>query len=148
MKIAVAFLATILLIFTAFGQVMTGRLEGTVSDAQGAAVPGSQVKVVNIQTGQTFSLTADEKGNWSLPSMSTGLYRVTVTRQGFKTANVDNVKVDAGVPATVNTTLEVGALTEPVEVAAGAEVLQPATATVTDPRVGRQLREIPFTSRN
>src|SRR5690242_13865348 len=100
MKFATAFLAALLLVSAAFAQVMTGRLEGTVSDAQGAAVPGSQVKVVNIQTGQTFNIVTDEKGNWALPSMSTALYRVTITRQGFKTATVDNVKVDAGVPAT------------------------------------------------
>src|SRR5205814_2620838 len=86
----------------AISQVQTGRLEGTVSDPQGAAVPGAQVKVVNGSTGQTFNVDTDEKGYWALPSLTTSLYKVTVTRQGFKTAAVDNVKVDAGVPSTVN----------------------------------------------
>ncbi len=148
MKIAKTVLVLFAIVTASFAQVLTGRLEGTVSDPQGAAVPAAQVKVVNTQTGQTFNVVTDEKGYWSLPSMSTALYRVTVTSQGFKTATVDNVKVDAGVPATVNTTLEVGALTETVEVSAGAEILQTATATVTSTLVGRQLHELPFTSRN
>jgi hypothetical protein len=119
-----------------------------VSDPQGAAVPGAQVKVVNAQNGQAFNVVTDERGYWVLPSMSTATYKVTVTRQGFKTATLDSVKVDAGVPATVNTALEVGAVTETVEVSAGAEILQTATATVTSTLVGRQLHELPFTSRN
>lgn len=136
------------LVTASFAQVMTGRLEGTVSDPQGAAVPGAQIRVLNGQTGQTFNVVTDEKGYWSLPSMTTATYKVTVTRQGFKTATLENVKVDAGVPATVNTALEVGAVTETVEVTAGAEMLQTATATVTSTLVGRQLHELPFTSRN
>jgi hypothetical protein len=127
---------------------MTGRLEGTVTDSQGAYIPGAQVKVLATQTGQGFNVVTDEKGEWALPSMSTGIYKVTITHQGFKTATIENVKVDAGVPATVKTMLEVGALTETVEVSAGAEVLQTATATVTSTLVGRQLHELPFTSRN
>jgi hypothetical protein len=93
------------LVTASVAQVLTGRLEGTVSDPQGAAVPGAQVKVVNSQNGQTFNVATDERGYWALPSMSTATYRVSVTRQGFKTATLDNVKVDAGVPATVNTAL-------------------------------------------
>ncbi|HEY2017973.1 MAG TPA: carboxypeptidase-like regulatory domain-containing protein, partial [Bryobacteraceae bacterium] len=132
----------------ASAQVTTGRLEGTVTDSQGAGVPGAQVKVVNTQTGQTLSVAADDRGYWSVPSLSSATYTVTVSHPGFKTDTVDNVKIDAGVPATVNTTLQVGALTETVEVQAGAEVLQTQTATVTDTLVGRQLHELPFTSRN
>jgi len=148
MRHLLALLALTALTHPSFAQVMTGRLEGAVTDSQGAAVAAAQVKVTNTQTGQNFAVVTDEKGNWALPSMPTSTYQVTVTRQGFKTATVDNVKVDAGVPATVNTVLEVGALTETVEVSAGAEVLQTATATVTDTLVGRQLHELPFTSRN
>ncbi|HTS31375.1 MAG TPA: TonB-dependent receptor [Bryobacteraceae bacterium] len=136
------------LVTAASAQVMTGRLEGTVTDAQGATVPGALIKVTNTQTGQTLNVAADDKGLWAIPSVPTATYTVTVSHPGFKTENIDNVKVDAGVPATVNTTLQVGALTETVEVAAGAEILQTQTATVTSTLVGRQLHELPFTSRN
>jgi hypothetical protein len=132
----------------AFAQVLTGRLDGVITDPQGAAVPGAQVKVLNKTTGQTFDTSADEKGQWNIPSVPSATYTVTVNHPGFKTTTVDNVKVDAGVPATVNAKLEVGALAETVEVQAGAEVLQTSSATVSSTLVGRQLHELPFTSRN
>ena len=133
----------------ASAQVMTGRLEGTVTDSQGAAVPGAQVKVLNTQTGQALSVVTDERGLWALPSMPSAIYSVTVSRAGFKNEVVDNVKVDAGVPATVNTTLGGGRVDRDGRgLGRHAEVLQTQTATVTSTLVGRQLHELPFTSRN
>jgi len=137
-----------LFVFTALGQVTTGRMEGTVTDTQGAVIPGVQVKVVTKSTGQNFESLTDARGYWVIASLPTGTYRVTVSQPGFKTATLDSVKIDAGVPSTVNITLEVGAVAESVEVSAGAEILQTATATVTSTLVGRQLHELPFTSRN
>ncbi len=80
--------------------------------------------------------------------VSSATYTVTINHPGFKTVTIENVKVDAGVPSTVNTKLEVGSLAETVEVMGGAEVLQTQTATITSTLVGRQLHELPFTSRN
>ena len=145
--LSTCFLA-VLLSGIAIAQVTTGRLEGTVTDQQGAAVPGAQVKVVNEQTGQTLATLTDERGTWAVPSVSTGTYTVSVSHAGFKTITTEGAKVNAGTPATVNTKLEVGSLAETVEVTGGAEVLQTQTATVQATLVGRQLHELPFTSRN
>ena len=85
-----------------FAQVTTtARLDGTVTDPQGAAVPAAQITVVQTATGQTFHETTDEKGYWALPSMVTGSYKVTVTHPGFKSATNNGITIDAGVPATV-----------------------------------------------
>ena len=129
-------------------QVTTGRIQGTVTDAQGGVVPGAQIKVVNKLTGQTFDALTNELGVWALPSMPTSTYAVTVSLAGFKSVSIDNVKVDAGVPATVNARLDVGNVSEEVSVETGAEVLQTETATLTSTLVGQQLHELPFTSRN
>src|SRR2546423_1944478 len=146
------FIATLLIlglfVIAGLAQVTTGRIEGTVTDAQGASVPGAKVKVLNKETGLTLETTADERGGWVFPSMATATYAVTVNHPGFKTITIDNVKVDAGVPATVNAKLEVGSLAETVEVQGGAEILQTQSATVTSTLVGRQLHDLPFTSRN
>ena len=101
-----------------FSQVTTGRIEGTVTDPQGAAAPGAQIKVTNKLTGQVLESVADEKGLWAIPSLSTATYTISVTHPGFKSVTIDNVKVDAGVPSTVNAKLEVGSLSETVEVRA------------------------------
>ena len=135
-------------VFAAFAQVTSGRLEGTVTDPQGATVPNAKVSVANTQTGQVFNLLTDDKGSWVVPSLPTALYTVTVGQPGFKTVTIENVKVDAGVPATANARLEVGSVAETVEVAGGADILQTQSATVSSTLVGRQLHELPFTSRN
>jgi hypothetical protein len=135
-------------VMAAFSQVTTGRIEGAITDPQGSAVPGAQIKVTNILTGQILESASDEKGLWSMPSLSSATYTVSVSHPGFKTVTIENVKVDAGVPSTVNAKLEVGSLAETVEVQGGAEVLQTQTATVTSTLVGRQLHDLPFTSRN
>jgi len=136
-------------VLAGFTQVTTtARMDGVVTDPAGATVPGAQVVVLQIATGQTFRATTDEKGYWALPSLQTGAYKVTVTHEGFKAAANESVVIDAGVPATVNITLTVGAATETVEVTAGAEVVQTDSATVSSTLQGRQVNDLPFTSHN
>ncbi len=149
MRLFVAVSLLSLMALTGYSQVTTtARMSGTVTDPQGAAVPGAKVEVVQTATGQILHATADDKGEWALPSLPTGVYKVTVTQPGFKSVTNDNVTLDAGVPATVNTKLEVGAATESVEVTAGAEIIQTSSATVTSILQGRQINDLPFTSHN
>ena len=126
----------------------TTRLDGTVTDPQGALVPGAKVEVVQTATGQTFHVTTDDKGYWALPALATGLYKVTVTHEGFKSVTNENVTLDAGVPASVKTTLAVGSTTETVEVTAGTEIVQTNSATVSSTLQGTQINDLPFTSHN
>ncbi len=140
------FLASVLAGFTQV--TTTARMDGVVTDPAGASVPGAQVVVLQVATGQTFRATTDEKGYWALPSLQTGAYKVTVTHEGFKSATNESVVIDAGVPATVNITLTVGAATETVEVTAGAEIVQTDSATVSSTLQGRQINDLPFTSHN
>src|SRR5256885_17233221 len=88
--------------FAAIGaaQVTTSRIEGAVTDPQGAAVPGAQVKVLNKTTGLTLDTVSDEKGGWVFPSVPTATYTGTVNHPGFKTVTIENAKGDAGWPAT------------------------------------------------
>ena len=149
MRLLTAVSLLIILTFTGSAQVTTtARLNGTVTDSQGATVPAAQVDVVQTATGQLLRATTDEKGEWALPSLPTGTYKVTVSHAGFKTVTNANVTLDAGVPATVNVALEVGATTETVEVTAGAEIVQATSATVTSILQGRQINDLPFTSHN
>ena len=135
-------------ITAAFAQSTYGRIQGSVTDAQGGVIPGAQVRVVNTQFGQALDAITDELGFWTIPSTPTATYTVTISLAGFKSVTIQNVKVDAGVPATVNAKLEVGSVSETVEVTSGAEILQTETASLTSTLNGRQLHELPFTSRN
>src|SRR5262249_15723199 len=132
----------------AFAQSTYGRIQGSVTDAQGGVIPGAQVRVVNTQFGQALDAITDELGFWAIPSTPTATYTVTISLAGFKSVTIQNVKVDAGVPATVNAKLEVGSVSETVEVTSGAEILQTETASLTATLIGQPLHELPFPSRN
>jgi len=149
MKRLAIYALALLFAFAVFAQVTTtSRLDGTVTDSQGAAVPGATVEVTLGATGQVNKVTTDDKGYWTVPSLPSGVYRVAVSHTGFKKAQTENVKLDAGVPGTVNIVLEVGAVTETIEVTAGAEIVQTDSATVSSTLQGTQIHDLPFTSHN
>jgi hypothetical protein len=146
---ACALLTILLLAAGAFAQVTTsGRLAGTVMDAQGAVVSNAQITVKNIETQTLYTATSNKEGSWALPSISPGSYTVSVTASGFKTTVVQDVKVDVGQPTTVNATLETGGVNDQVVVTGGGEVLQNASANVSTTITGRQIHELPFSTRD
>jgi Carboxypeptidase regulatory-like domain len=132
------------------GQVSaTGSISGTVTDPQGAVVPNATITSKNKATGLERTTTTSESGTFSIPQVGTGLYTVTVqATSGFKKAQVTDVKVDVGTPATVNVQLEVGAAQETVTIVGGGEVIQTQTATIGTTLTGRQITDIPTASRN
>lgn len=144
-----ALLLVSLLALTVSAQVSTtGKLIGTVNDQQGAVVANAKISVKSNGTQTQFTATTDKEGGWLLPSVSPGAYTVTVTAAGFKTTVVQNVNVDVGQPATVNVTLEVGGVGDQVVVTGGGEVLQTSSATISSTITGRQISELPFSTRD
>ena len=130
-------------------QVTTsGRLTGYVKDAAGALVPNAQIVAKNDQTQGEYKTKANDEGEWTIPSIPSGTYTVTITAQGFKTGVAKEVKVDVGQAASLNVTLEVGGATEQVVITGGAEVLQKESATVTTTITGRQIGELPWATRD
>jgi len=133
-----------------FGQVTnSGSITGSVVDPHGAVVPNASVTVRNNATGLVRTTTATDSGSFSVPQIPIGVYTITIQgTSGFKKAEVTNVKVEIGTPATVNVTLELGNPQETVTVVGGAEVLQTQSATVGTTISGRQITDLPFTSRD
>jgi len=68
----------------AFAQSITGSITGIVSDSSGSVIPGAQVSVTNIGTGVRSTATTDASGNYSIPLLPRGNYRLESTVQGFK----------------------------------------------------------------
>src|SRR5438874_301575 len=141
-------LALIALAATVFAQTSTSTLDGLVKDTQGGLIPNAQVVVTNVGTQQTTTITTDDRGHWAVPSLPAGTYSVSVSSPGFKKATVPDAKMAAGIPATVNVTLEVGTVSDTVEVTGGAEVLQTTSATVTTNLTAEQVKDLPIVSRN
>src|SRR3954463_12453806 len=95
-----------------FGQTNKGGISGTVTDANGAAVPGATVTVTNLGTNQTTTATTSESGGFSVASLDPVTYSVTVESPNFKKAVVEKIKVDTASIASVNVKLEAGAINE------------------------------------
>lgn len=128
--------------------VNTSTMDGTVTDTQGAVVAKAQVTVKNTDTGQTFPAASDDRGHWAVPSLATATYSVTISMPGFKTTSKNSLKMDAGIPLTVNMTLEVGSVSDTIEVTGGAEAVESTSATVANNLTGRQVSDLPTPSRN
>jgi hypothetical protein len=125
----------------------TGAVNGAVVDQIGAVIPGATITVKG-QSEQEYKTTSSENGTYCIPAVPNGLYTVSISANGFKSARVADVKVDVGTPATVNASLEIGDVSQIVEVVGGAEVLQTQAATVGTKMTGRQIVETPIQSRD
>src|SRR5512140_849604 len=104
----------------AWAQRTVGDLRGTVTDSSGAVVPGATVLITNVNKGYTRELVSDAKGDFAAPVLDPGQYRVEVTAGSFKTSS-QVVTVSALATTNVAVKLELGGLTETVEITAPPE---------------------------
>lgn len=151
MKVKLLGFAAVMLLLTVCPTLIhaqtTGSISGTVTDANGAVVPGANV-LAKGEAGQEYTATTADNGTYRIPSVGSGQYTVTVTAPNFKTSIVEKVKVDVATPVAVNVALQAGNVRETVTVTGGGEVLQTETATVGTTISGRQIIETPIASRD
>src|SRR5436190_22357611 len=95
---------------------VTSSLSGTVADSTGALIPGANVVVKNMGTAATSEAVTNAEGQFTVPALNAGKYSVSVTLSGFKTVTINDVIINAGVPAGVKVTMEVGGVEEQVVV--------------------------------
>ena len=131
----------------AFSQVDVTSIAGVVRDPSGAAVPAAAVSLTQTATNRTYATTTSDKGEFGVTALPAGPYKVSVTKEGFKSESV-SVTLIVGVPGSVTVDLQVGATTETISVTAGATIIQAETADVSTNISGRQLTDLPFATRN
>jgi hypothetical protein len=138
-----------LLLSAAFlwGQFSSG-IQGTVADRTAAVVPGAKVVVTNVQTGVTREATSSEEGLYRVPSLNPGIYKVTATKEGFGSAEQDQVVVAANETRRVDFSLAVGNLVETVTVSAQPTILETEEGRISGQIDQKQLRELPVPNRN
>src|SRR5579863_649031 len=125
------------------GQVLYGSLVGSVQDPSGAPVPGATVSVTQQETGQTRSTTTDPTGQYSLTTLAAGTYVVKISDQGFKTYSQTGVGVAINSVTRVDATLQLGAVTQSVEVSATATVLQTDRSDVHHDLTATTIQDVP-----
>ena len=124
-------------------QLLYGTLVGNVSDGTGAVIPGAQVTITNEGTGASRSGEANAAGAYSFPTVATGSYRIEVRSDGFSTYTTTGVAVRVNDVTRVDVDLQIGEVTEVVEVSATAARLQTDRAEVRAEVGTQELQNVP-----
>ncbi len=114
---------TVLMALAIAAQSGNASVGGFVQDATQAYIPGVTVTATNTQTGVSATALSNESGAYNIQSLLPGAYRLTAELPGFKTQVVSDVRLGQGTAARYNFTLQVGAVSDSVEVTAEATAL-------------------------
>src|SRR5437868_12915040 len=127
--------------------ISTGSIQGTVTDPNGAVVPGATVTITNKATGQSSKITSSASGSYASGALIPGEYTVKVEAKGFQT-QVLNVPVQVGNISAGSAKLTVGQSTEVVEVTGSAVAVNTEQATVQGVLTTQQIENLPINGRN
>ena len=131
----------------AMAQTTTGSIVGTVTDRTGAVVPGAAVVVTNTDTGSTNRTVTDSSGNYVVTPLPVGHYSVTVEAKGFKKSVSQGITLNMQDRIGVNVVLELGQLTETVEVMGAAPALQTDTSYLGQVVDSKKIVDLPLNGR-
>ncbi|HTF22640.1 MAG TPA: TonB-dependent receptor [Candidatus Limnocylindria bacterium] len=130
------------------GQAVYGNLVGAVTDPQGSAVAGAKVTVTNISKGTTEETTTNESGSYSVTHLMPDSYKVHVEAPGFKAYDIASIRVDADTTVRADAALQVGAVTQTVEVTGEVPQLQTDKTDVATVFESRTVEDLPIYNRN
>jgi hypothetical protein len=132
----------------ALGQQQLGALQGTITDATKAVLPGVVVSVTNTDTGAVRSTVTNSAGVYRIPSLEPGSYQVSAELQGFRKAVRADVVLSVGATLGINLQLEPGGVAETVEVAGTAPEIQTEKAEVSAVVERKKITDLPLVGRN
>lgn len=132
----------------AFGQVGRATIQGTVTDASGAVIGGAVVTAKQIETGTTTPITSNEAGLYVFPGVAVGRYEVQVEARGFKKAVSSGIQLRVDDRAQVDFRLEVGDVTESIEVTGQAVLVESSNATVGKVIENQRMTSLPLNGRS
>lgn len=124
-----------------------GTADGIITDPSGAVLPDAKVMLTHRDTGQTRSTVTNQAGYFYVPLLPPGPYTVAVEKQGFK-RGVQDIQVFTGRGSTADLRLELGQLTDSVQVTGQAPLLETASASVSRNIQNRQVQDLPLAGRN
>lgn len=141
-------LVAILFAASALAQTTNATLIGDVTDAQGGGIPGAAITVKNIGTQVTRTVETDAQGTYRVFPLNPGRYEVTASATGFKSSLRPNIVLEVASNLKVDFALEIGQVTEQIEVAASAPMLQTQDASVGRTIDTQELERLPVNGRN
>src|SRR5450759_4903148 len=125
-----------------------GEVTGHISDASGAAVPAAKIALTNVATNAVRRAVSTDSGDYTFPAVAPGFYTVRVEQPSFKTSTVNNVQVQVQQSLRLDFTLEVGQVTESIEILASAQMLQAENFSLGTVIENKGVTELPLNGRN
>lgn len=139
-----------LLMLPAFtvAQSTNGNIVGTVTDANGAALPNTSITITNTQTNAVRTVVSDSEGNYNAPNMPIGIYQIAAELQGFKRSVLNSVQLAVNQTARLDITMEAGNVAEQVVIEGGAPLVESETSVVGQVIQNRTIVQLPLNGRN
>src|ERR1051326_1860117 len=142
-----------LLLFFAAGMLSlsaqtTAGLTGTLTDSTGAIVPNARVTVINTETGARREAVSNDAGLYQFSLLPPGSYSISVQREGFKQVSQEGVHLEVNQTARIDFVLQVGAVSETVEVKAQTPLLQSSASSIGQVIEGEAVADLPLNGRN
>ena len=129
-------------------QTVNGTVLGGVTDASGSAIPGAMVTLTNPSTGDHRTAQTDGSGNYRFLNMVPGTYRLEIEKAGFRRQTRDEVVLNVAADMRVDVRLDVGDVSQTVEVAAETPLVQTDSAALSQVVEGRTVTDTPLNGRN
>ena len=134
----------------AFAQSSSSEINGVVKDTTGAVIPGATIHLIDVATNTQTTITTTNEGTFVIPNVRPGVYRIIVEHTGFGRKEIKDVKLDVGVPFTVNIELAAGGVQETVTVSASdvAAPINITNAELSTTVQTQQINDLPLNGRN
>ena len=134
---------------TPFAYAQTGTIAGTIVDATGGGVPEAKITATNRATAAVRTAATGPSGTYSIPNVAAGRYDISVSKEGFSVLHIDNVELTVAQNLTLNGTLEVGAVSQAVEVAgASVPVVNLEDAQISNVVETKAIQDLPLITRD
>jgi hypothetical protein len=127
-----------------FAQNDRGTITGTVQDPANAVVPNATIIATNTESGAEFRTATTGTGNYTIPSLPAGRYRLTVEVAGFKKFKQEGIEVQVAQTYRIDVALQVGATTETVTITAKAPLLKTESAEQSTVITGERINDLPL----
>jgi hypothetical protein len=134
--------------FPMFAQTPSGEISGVISDSNGSVVAGVKITLTNSATNAVRELQTNDSGLYAIPALPPGIYTLKVEKTGFRAVERRNIEVLVGSANRIDVTLEIGEMTNTVEITGGAPVLQSENASIGTVIENRSIVELPLNGRN
>ena len=133
---------------SAYGQSATATIFGTVKDVSGAIMPGASITVTNQSTGITRKTVTSSSGDYVVPQLLPGTYKITVSKSGFSTRTEGNVVLNVTARVEVDATLNVGRVSQEVTVQASVVHLETGSSSLGQVINEKDVTNLPLNGRD